>query len=57
VDAATACSEFAANGITLPDVFNTYAQLPIAAIAIAAYQPKVAQEPPIMPYAQKDVPA
>ncbi|SMR61786.1 unnamed protein product [Zymoseptoria tritici ST99CH_3D1] len=57
VNAEQACAQFAAPGITLPDIFNTYAQLPIAALAIIAYQPKVADEPPIMPYAQKDVPA
>jgi hypothetical protein len=57
VDVTEACSEFAARGITLPDVLATYANLPIAAVAIARFTPKSEGEPPIMPYAQGDVPA
>lgn len=51
------CSRFAAPGLGLQDVFNAYAQIPIAAAAILAFMPKVASEPPIKPYAQKDTPA
>lgn len=51
------CSRFAAPGLSIEDVLDTYAAIPIAAVAIIAYLPKVASEPPIMAYAQKDIPA
>ncbi|KAK4617897.1 hypothetical protein CLAFUW4_11913 [Fulvia fulva] len=57
VDAKLACSQFAAPGLSLPDVLATEAKIPIAAAAIIAFLPKSATEPPIKAYAQKDVPA
>lgn len=52
VNATFQCDQFAAPGLSLADIFATYAVIPIAAFQILAYQPKVAAEPPIMPYAQ-----
>jgi len=57
VDTEKLCNQFAADGLSLPDIFATYALIPIAAFNIIAFQPKTATEPPIKAYAQKDVPA
>lgn len=57
INTTAACDMFAAPTLGLQDVFNAYAQLPIAAVAVLAYEPKVSSEPPIMAYAQKDIPA
>lgn len=50
------CSKFAADGLSLADILATHALIPLAAANILAFQPKVAKEPPIKAYAQKDVP-
>ena len=47
---------FAAPGLSLEDIFATYATIPEAAVAVLLYEPKVSSEPPIMPYAQADTP-
>ncbi|EME78282.1 uncharacterized protein MYCFIDRAFT_37018 [Pseudocercospora fijiensis CIRAD86] len=57
VNASAECVKFAADGLSLPDIFATEAVIPEAGFAIIAYQPKVAQEPPIKAYARKDTPA
>ena len=57
VNATFQCSQFATPGLSLPDIFATEANIPIAAAAIIAFLPKSASEPPIKAYAQKDVPA
>lgn len=57
VDTEKECNSFAAPGLSLPDIFATYALIPIAAFNIIAFQPKTATEPPIKAYAQKDIPA
>lgn len=57
VNVTLECSRFAAPGLGLQDVLDTYAQIVIAAFSIIAVEPKVATEPPIMAYAQKDIPA
>lgn len=44
------------DGLGLPDVLVTEATIPIALIAIIDYPNKVFEEPPIMAYAQKDIP-
>ncbi|KAI5362765.1 putative alpha/Beta hydrolase [Septoria linicola] len=56
VNTTLACSQFAAPGLTLADIFATEALIPIAAAAIIAYPEKVATEPPIKAYARKDIP-
>lgn len=57
VNATLQCQKFAADGLSLADIFATEALIPIAVVNIAAYPNKSATEPPIMPYAQKDTPA
>lgn len=57
INATQECERFAADGLSLEDIFATYALIPLAAFNILAYEPKVDTEPPIMPYAQKDTPA
>lgn len=52
INATAACEMFAAPGLSLADIFATEAVIPIAVFDILAYEPKVASEPPIMPYAQ-----
>ncbi|KAK5136543.1 hypothetical protein LTR08_002887 [Meristemomyces frigidus] len=56
VDVKGLCAQVATAGLSLTDIEATEALIPIAALAILAYEPKVAVEPPIMAYAQ-DVPA
>ncbi|KAF2217275.1 hypothetical protein CERZMDRAFT_109038 [Cercospora zeae-maydis SCOH1-5] len=56
VDTELACAQFAAPGLSLADILATSAVIPIAAAAIVAYPEKVADEPPIMPYASGDTP-
>ena len=57
VNATFQCAQFATPGLSLPDIFATEANIPIAAAAIIAFVPKSAAEPPIRAYAQKDTPA
>ncbi|KXT12077.1 hypothetical protein AC579_1858 [Pseudocercospora musae] len=57
VNASAECQKFAADGLSLADIFATEAIIPEAAFAIIAYEPKTATEPPIKAYAQKDTPA
>lgn len=57
VNAAQQCEKFAADGLSLEDILATYALIPEAAVNILAFEPKTNTEPPIMPYAQGDVPA
>ncbi|KAK5124607.1 hypothetical protein LTR85_001320 [Meristemomyces frigidus] len=56
VNATYQCAQFATPGLSLADIFATEALIPIAAFDILAFEPKVASEPPIMPYAQGDTP-
>lgn len=56
VDVEAECQKFAADGLSLADIFATEALIPIAAVNTIAYQPKTATEPPIKAYAQKDIP-
>ncbi|CAK3926563.1 Hypothetical predicted protein [Lecanosticta acicola] len=56
VDALYQCEQFATPGLSPADVFATEALIPEAVVAILAFVPKVAMEPPIKAYAQKDVP-
>jgi len=56
VNTTEQCEKFAADGLSLADIFATYALIPIAAVNILALEPKTNAEPPIMAYAQKDVP-
>ncbi|KAF2754501.1 alpha/beta-hydrolase [Pseudovirgaria hyperparasitica] len=51
VDTNMACERFAADGLSLADIFATYALIPIAALNILAFQPKADGEPPIKAYA------
>lgn len=51
------CEQFATPGLSLADILATEALIPLAAFNILAFEPKVATEPPIMAYAQKDEPA
>ncbi|KAF2763850.1 alpha/beta-hydrolase [Teratosphaeria nubilosa] len=51
------CSQFATPGLSLADILATEALIPLAVANTLAFEPKVASEPPIMPYAQKDIPA
>lgn len=53
IDLKEACSRFAAPGLTLEDVLTTESTIPFAGYQIGVYQPKVAVEPPIKPYARK----
>lgn len=57
VNATYQCEQFATPGLSLADIFATEALIPEAAVAIIAFQPKSATEPPIKAYAQKDTPA
>lgn len=50
------CDQFFTPGLSLDDVLATYALAPIAAVNVLAFEPKVAGEPAIMAYAQKDTP-
>lgn len=56
INATEACTQFAAPGLSLNDVLATHALIPIAAFNILAYPEKVANEPQIKPYAQRDTP-
>ncbi|KAI7458855.1 alpha/beta-hydrolase [Hortaea werneckii] len=56
VDAGAECAKFAADGLSLADVLATHALIPLAVGNVLAFQPKVAQEPPIRGYARKDIP-
>jgi len=51
------CAKFAAYGLSLADVLATEALIPLAAFNVFAFEPKIAYEPPILAYAQKDTPA
>nr|POE87436.1 isoform 2 of meiotic recombination protein spo11 [Quercus suber] len=50
------CDQFLTPGLSLADALATFALIPIAAVNVVAFQPKVATEPPIKAYAQKDIP-
>nr|POE72758.1 tryprostatin b 6-hydroxylase [Quercus suber] len=50
------CDQFLTPGLSLADALATFALIPIAAVNVIAFQPKVATEPPIKAYAQKDIP-
>ncbi|CZS92788.1 related to lipase B precursor [Rhynchosporium graminicola] len=56
IDMPMVCQEIADPRLSIVDVLATEALIPIAALEIAAYNPKIFEEPPIKPYAQKDVP-
>lgn len=56
VDSSKLCNQFAADGLSLPDIFATYGVVPLAAVAVLE-SPKTMTEPPIKAYAQKDTPA
>ncbi|KAI6878314.1 alpha/beta-hydrolase [Hortaea werneckii] len=56
VDAQAECAKFAVDGLSLADVLATHALIPLAVGNVLAFQPKVAQEPPIRGYARKDIP-
>jgi hypothetical protein len=51
------CQKIVPDGLSLEDVLETEATIPIAAVHIETYPDKVLTEPVIMPYAQKDIPA
>ncbi|KAH9809207.1 Lipase B [Teratosphaeria destructans] len=51
------CSQVATPGLSLADILATEALVPLVAANVLAFEPKVAGEPPIMAYAQKDIPA
>lgn len=55
VDTNFQCNQFATPGLSLPDIFATYALIPIAAFNILAFPKKSAGEPLIKSYAQKDI--
>lgn len=57
IDVTAECQKIVPDGLSLEDVLETEATIPIAAVYIEAYPDKVTTEPAIMPYAQKDVPA
>lgn len=57
LDVPTLCQQIADHRLSLGDVIATEALIPIAAYQIGAYPNKITEEPAIMPYAQKDVPA
>jgi hypothetical protein len=57
VDTSFQCNQFATPGLSLPEIFATYALIPIAAFNILAFPEKSAGEPPIKSYAQKNIPA
>ncbi|KAL2071972.1 hypothetical protein VTL71DRAFT_11315 [Oculimacula yallundae] len=57
IDLPKVCQEIADERLSIVDVLATEAVIPIAAFEIAAYNPKVFEEPAIKPYAQKDIPA
>ena len=56
INATYQCEQLATPGLSLADILATEALIPEAGFAILAYEPKVASEPPIMPYAQADTP-
>lgn len=51
------CQKIVSDGLNLEDVLATEATIPIGAVYIETYPNKVLTEPPIMLYAQKDLPA
>lgn len=57
IDVVSECQKIAADGLSLTDILATEGMTFKALFEILTYQPRTTTEPPIMPYAQKDIPA
>jgi len=55
IDVVAECQKIVADGLSVADILATEAMIPIAAYEMVAYPNKTTVEPPIMPYAQKDI--
>lgn len=51
LDLNEVCSTYVAPGLTVENAVDTAAQIVTAAIRLLAYQPRLTEEPELMPYA------
>jgi hypothetical protein len=57
IDVVSECQKIVPDGLSLTDILATEGITFMALYEILTYQPRTTTEPPIMAYAQKDVPA